>query len=113
MRMVDIIEKKRNGEELLTEEIRFFVEGYTNGKIPDYQASALCMAIYFQDMTDRERADLTMAMVESGDQIDLSAIAGMKMERKFLQTVRLQLTTLLQTGNLVQTLSEPLISYSY
>ena len=70
MRMVDIIEKKRNGEELLTEEIRFFIEGYTNGTIPDYQASALCMAIYFQDMTDRERADLTMAMVESGDQID-------------------------------------------
>lgn len=81
MRMVDIIEKKRNGEELSTQEIRFFVEGYTDGSIPDYQASALCMAIYFQDMTDQERADLTMAMVESGDQIDLSSIAGIKVDK--------------------------------
>lgn len=81
MRMVDIIEKKRNGEELTTGEIRFFVEGYTDGTIPDYQASALCMAIYFKDMTDRERADLTMAMVESGDQIDLSSIEGVKVDK--------------------------------
>ena len=64
MRMVDIIEKKRDGFELTTEEIRFFIEGYTKGEIPDYQASSLAMAIYFQDMTDKERADLTMAMVE-------------------------------------------------
>lgn len=81
MRMVDIIEKKRNGEELTTAEIRFFVEGYTDGTIPDYQASALCMAIYFKDMTDRERADLTMAMVESGDQINLTSIAGVKVDK--------------------------------
>ncbi len=81
MRMVDIIEKKRNGEELTTEEIRFFVEGYTQGTIPDYQVSSLMMAIYFQDMHDRERADLTMAMVESGDQIDLSGIEGIKVDK--------------------------------
>lgn len=81
MRMVDIIEKKRDGHELTTEEIRFFIEGYTKGDIPDYQASSLAMAIYFKDMTDRERADLTMAMVESGDQIDLSAIAGVKVDK--------------------------------
>nr|WP_106784579.1 pyrimidine-nucleoside phosphorylase [Lysinibacillus timonensis] len=81
MRMVDIIEKKRNGEELSLEEIRFFVQGYTNGEIPDYQVSALMMAIYFQDMTERERADLTMAMVQSGDQIDLTQIEGIKVDK--------------------------------
>ncbi|MDI7741458.1 pyrimidine-nucleoside phosphorylase [Lysinibacillus fusiformis] len=81
MRMVDIIEKKRNGEELTTEEIRFFIQGYTEGTIPDYQVSSLMMAIYFQDMNDRERADLTMAMVESGDQIDLSGIEGIKVDK--------------------------------
>ena len=81
MRMVDLIEKKRNGEELTKEEINFFVQGYTEGTIPDYQVSSLMMAIYFQDMTDRERADLTMAMVESGDQIDLSGIEGIKVDK--------------------------------
>ncbi|BDH61333.1 pyrimidine-nucleoside phosphorylase [Lysinibacillus sp. PLM2] len=81
MRMVDIIEKKRNGEELSTEEIQFIVQGYTAGEIPDYQVSALMMAIYFQDMTERERADLTMAMVQSGDQIDLSKIEGIKVDK--------------------------------
>ena len=69
MRMVDIIEKKRDGHELTTEEIQFFINGYTQVSIPDYQASALAMAIFFQDMTERERADLTMAMVHSGDKL--------------------------------------------
>ena len=70
MRMVDIIEKKRDGKALNTEEIEFFVSGYTNGDIPDYQVSSLAMAIFFQDMNDDERAALTMAMVNSGDKID-------------------------------------------
>ena len=81
MRMVDIIEKKRDGHELTTEEIQFFINGYTSGDIPDYQASAHAMAIFFQDMTERERADLTMAMVHSGDTIDLSAIEGIKVDK--------------------------------
>ncbi|EAG1935066.1 pyrimidine-nucleoside phosphorylase [Listeria monocytogenes] len=81
MRMVDIISKKRDGKALSTEEIQFFIDGYTNGEIPDYQASALAMAIFFQDMNDQERADLTMAMVGSGDTIDLSAIEGIKVDK--------------------------------
>ena len=81
MRMVDIIAKKRDGKELTTEEIKFFIEGYTKGTIPDYQASSLAMAIYFQDMNDRERVDLTMAMVDSGETIDLSAIEGIKVDK--------------------------------
>ncbi|MBX4269856.1 pyrimidine-nucleoside phosphorylase [Clostridium estertheticum] len=81
MRMVDVISKKRDGKELTTKEINFFIEGYTNGTIPDYQASSLAMAIYFQDMNDRERADLTMAMVNSGETIDLSKIEGIKVDK--------------------------------
>ncbi|CEA04716.1 Pyrimidine-nucleoside phosphorylase [Metalysinibacillus saudimassiliensis] len=81
MRFVDIIEKKRDGHALTKEEIAFFIEGYTNGEIPDYQASALLMAIYFEDMTDEERANLTMAMVASGDQINLAAIDGIKVDK--------------------------------
>ncbi|MBB4833718.1 pyrimidine-nucleoside phosphorylase [Staphylococcus hominis] len=81
MRMVDIIEKKRDGQTLTKEEIEFFIEGYTNGDIPDYQASSLAMAIFFQDMNEEERAALTMAMVNSGDVIDLSKIKGIKVDK--------------------------------
>lgn len=81
MRMVDIIEKKRDGGELTKAEIEFFIQGYVKGEIPDYQVSALLMAIYFQDMTDEERSNLTMAMVESGDTIDLSNISGVKVDK--------------------------------
>ncbi|MNW27189.1 Pyrimidine-nucleoside phosphorylase [compost metagenome] len=81
MRMVDIIAKKRDGKELTAEEIQFFIQGYTNGDIPDYQASSLAMAIFFQDMNGRERAELTMAMVHSGETIDLSAIDGIKVDK--------------------------------
>jgi len=81
MRMVDLIEKKRDGEELTTEEINFIIEGYTKDEIPDYQISAWAMAVFFQDMTERERADLTMAIVNSGDTIDLSAIEGIKVDK--------------------------------
>lgn len=81
MRMVDVIEKKRDGKELTTEEIQFVVKGFTDGSIPDYQMSAFAMATYFKGMSDQERADLTMAMVQSGDTIDLSAIEGIKVDK--------------------------------
>ena len=81
MRMYDIIMKKRNGGELSREEIEFFVEGYTRGEIPDYQVSALMMAIYFRKMTKAETHALTMAMAHSGDMLDLSAIKGIKVDK--------------------------------
>lgn len=81
MKMVDIISKKRSGIELTTEEINFFVENYTKGIIPDYQMSALLMAICFQKMNMRETSDLTMAMVNSGDVLDLSNIEGIKVDK--------------------------------
>ncbi|VED26881.1 pyrimidine-nucleoside phosphorylase [Staphylococcus warneri] len=81
MRMIDIIEKKRDGKSLNKEEIDFFIKGYTKGDIPDYQASSLAMAIFFQDMNEEERAHLTMAMVNSGDVIDLSDIEGIKVDK--------------------------------
>jgi len=81
MRMYDIIKAKRDGGFLATEEINHFIEGYTAGDIPDYQASALLMAIYFKGMNSRETADLTMAMANSGERADLSSIEGIKVDK--------------------------------
>lgn len=81
MRIVDLINKKKHGESLTKDEIDFFILGYTNGDLPDYQVSALLMAIYFKGMDTREIADLTDAMVRSGDQVDLSAIEGIKVDK--------------------------------
>ena len=81
MRMVDIIASKRNGNELTDEEISFFVDGYTKGEIPDYQVSALMMAIYFKGMNERETLTLTKVMEASGDELDLSAINGIKVDK--------------------------------
>lgn len=81
MRMYDIIMKKRNGFPLTKEEIYYFVDGFTNGTIPDYQASALLMAIYFQHMNYEETLNLTMAMADSGEHLDLSGISGIKADK--------------------------------
>jgi len=81
MNMVDIILKKREGDKLSPEEIQHFINGYTKGDIPDYQASALLMAIYFQGMDKEETYQLTKAMKESGDVVDLSAISGIKVDK--------------------------------
>ena len=76
MRMYDIIKKKRDGGELSREEIDFFIKGYVNGSIPDYQASALCMAVFYKGMTKEETSNLTSAMAHSGDMVDLSAFGN-------------------------------------
>ena len=81
MRMYDIIHKKREGGELTQEELAFFVQGYTAGEIPDYQASALMMAVFFRGMTRRETAALTLEMARSGDTVDLSSIPGIKVDK--------------------------------
>lgn len=81
MQMVDLIEKKRDGNELSKEEIEYIVTNYTNGKIPDYQVSALLMAIFYQDMTNEEITNLTLAIANSGDVIDLSSLEGIKVDK--------------------------------
>ena len=81
MTMIEIIETKKQGKPLSEEMIRFFIQGYTKGNIPDYQASALLMAIYFQGMTDEESTFLALAMRDSGDVLDLSDIEGIKVDK--------------------------------
>ncbi len=81
MLMTDLIAKKRDGGELSREEIYFMIDGYTRGDIPDYQMSAICMAILLRGMSDRETLDLTMSMVKSGETLDLSPIEGVKADK--------------------------------
>lgn len=81
MRIYDIILKKRNGGELTPEEIAFFIDGYVNGSVPDYQAAALCMAIFFRGMSDNETAALTECMARSGDTVDLSLFGNMTVDK--------------------------------
>ena len=81
MRAVDLIQKKRDGQELTATEIKWLVEGYVAGTVPDYQMSAFAMAVYFKGMTTREISDLTMNMVKTGQEFDLSAIGGVKVDK--------------------------------
>ena len=81
MRAVDLIQKKRDGQELTAAEIKWLVEGYVAGTVPDYQMSAFAMAVYFKGMTTREISDLTMNMVKTGQEFDLSAIEGIKVDK--------------------------------
>ncbi len=81
MRMYDLILKKREGRELTTAEIKYFINGYNSGEIPDYQAAALLMAVFFRGLNEWETADLTMAICDSGDRADLSSIPGIKVDK--------------------------------
>ena len=82
MRMYDIINRKKRGEELQGEEIAYAVNGYVDDTIPDYQMAALLMAIYYQGMTDAELLALTDCMAKSGDMVDLSGIEGIKVDKQ-------------------------------
>lgn len=108
--MVDLIEKKRDGDELSTQEIKYIIEGFTKGTIPDYQMSALMMAVFFKEMNERERADLTMAMADSGDKIDLSQIEGIKVDKH--STGGVGDTTTLVLGPLVAAAGVPFAKMS-
>lgn len=110
MNIVDIIIKKRDGKELTREELHFFIQGVVSGSIPDYQISALLMAIFFSPLTSRETADFTLEMAHSGNTLDLSCLPGIKVDKH--STGGVADTTTLILAPLVASLSIPVVKMS-
>ena len=110
MNIVDLIIKKRDGEKLTKDEIDFFVKGVTDSSIPDYQISAMLMAIYFQNLDNEETSDLTMAMANSGDNFDLSSVDGIKVDKH--STGGVADTTTLILAPLVASCGVPVVKMS-